>query len=122
MKPCAFETERTNQGEQTLVPGVKPIRDRDRLQVLMEAPLAPKRAQKPCNVGLFDEDARTGFLHSQPKKGNMRMKLLTKEIRERLLKNGRIRQQLAEDGRADPATPERSSSFAEARADFLPMV
>ena len=58
MKPCAFETERTNQGEQALVPGVKPIRERDRLQVLMEAPLAPKRAQRPCNVGLFDEDAR----------------------------------------------------------------
>ncbi len=36
------------------------------------------------------------------------MKLLTKDIRERLLKNGRIRQQLAEEGRAEP--------------DFLPVV
>ncbi len=36
------------------------------------------------------------------------MKLLTNDIRERLLKNGRIRQQLAEDGRAE--------------VDFLPVV
>ena len=36
------------------------------------------------------------------------MKLLTKDIRERLLKNGNIRQQLAEGGRAD--------------ADFFPVV
>ncbi len=36
------------------------------------------------------------------------MKLLTNPIRERLLRNGRIRQQLAEEGKAD--------------ADFLPVV
>lgn len=36
------------------------------------------------------------------------MKLLTKDIRERLLANGRIRLQLQEDGRAD--------------ADFIPVV
>ena len=36
------------------------------------------------------------------------MKLLTKDISERLLKNGRIREQLAEGGRAD--------------ADFFPVV
>jgi hypothetical protein len=36
------------------------------------------------------------------------MELLTKEIRERLLRNGRIRQQLQEDGRAE--------------ANFIPVV
>ena len=53
-----FETEATEQGEQSLVPGVAPLRQRDRLRALMDAPLLPRRAQKPCNVGLFDEDAR----------------------------------------------------------------
>ena len=36
------------------------------------------------------------------------MKLLTKDIRERLIKNGRIREQLAQDGKAE--------------ADFFPVV
>ena len=59
MKPSPFETEATAQGEQTLVPGVRPIHERDRLQALIDAPLAPKRKQKPCNLGLFDKDARS---------------------------------------------------------------
>lgn len=66
MKTYSFQIERTDQGEQTLVPGVKPITRRDRLQALMDAPLLPKWAQKPCNVGLFDEDARAQldiFIH-----------------------------------------------------------
>ena len=52
------QTELTDQGEQILVPGVNLVRQRERLQILMDAPLAPRRAQKPCNIGLFDEDAR----------------------------------------------------------------
>ena len=56
--PVTFQTEITPEGEQTLILGVKPIRERDRLQVLVDAPLAPRCVQKPLNIGLFDEDAR----------------------------------------------------------------
>ena len=57
MKPFRFQTERTDQGEQSLVPGVRPVTLRDRLQVLADAPLTGRRRQKPCNIGLFDDDA-----------------------------------------------------------------
>ena len=63
-----FQTEFTDQGEQSLMPGVRPICQRERLQLLFDAPLMPRRAQKPCNVGLFDEDARAQldiFIHCQ---------------------------------------------------------
>ena len=53
-----LDSETTPEGEQTLVPGVAPIRDRDRLVAFMAAPLRPRKAQKPLNIGLFDEDAR----------------------------------------------------------------
>jgi len=69
MKPPAFESESTEQGEQALVPGVRPIKQRDRLRALAAAPLLPKRAQKPCNAGLFDEEARNQLdllIHALP--------------------------------------------------------
>ena len=53
-----FETELTPIGEQLLVPGVRPVSLRARLQALAAAPLVPLRLQKPCDLGLFDEDAR----------------------------------------------------------------
>ena len=56
--PATFETETTPQGEQVLIPGVKPIKQRDRLHALLDAPLVPRCPQKPLNIGLFDEDAR----------------------------------------------------------------
>lgn len=62
-------TERTDQGEQHLMNGVKPITQADRLRILADAPLLPKRAQRPCNIGLFDEDARNQldlFIHGKP--------------------------------------------------------
>lgn len=65
-----FETENTQQGEQVLIPGVRPVTTRDRLHLLTEAPLLPRRAQKPLNIGLFDEDARNQldlFNHSHGK-------------------------------------------------------
>lgn len=58
MKTFPYQTEATEQGEQALVSGVAPITARDRLQLLADAPLAPRKAQKPINIGLFDEDAR----------------------------------------------------------------
>lgn len=54
----AVLTELTDQGEQTLVPGVTPITLRQRLALLFAAPLAPRKPQRPMNIGLFDEDAR----------------------------------------------------------------
>jgi len=53
-----LDSETTPEGEQCLMPGVAPIRERDRLAAFMAAPLRPRKAQKPLNIGLFDEDAR----------------------------------------------------------------
>ena len=53
-----FETELTPIGEQMLVPGVRPVSIRERLQALAAAPLVSMRLQKPCDLGLFDEVAR----------------------------------------------------------------
>ena len=54
----SVETETTEQGEQLLVPGVCPVTQRERLARLLAAPLAPRREQKPLDIGLFDENAR----------------------------------------------------------------
>ncbi|HIP79789.1 MAG TPA: hypothetical protein EYH07_15165 [Kiloniellaceae bacterium] len=51
-------TEATEQGEQLLVPGVRPVTQRERLSLMMAAPLVPRRDQKPLDIGLFDENAR----------------------------------------------------------------
>ena len=57
-----FPTETTPEGEQIVAPGVTPITLADRLAVRAAQPIAPKRnphaAQKPCDLGLFDMDAR----------------------------------------------------------------
>ena len=57
MPKYPLDTEHTPEGEQTLIPGVAPITGRDRLQLLAEAPMQPRRKQKPCDIGLFDEAA-----------------------------------------------------------------
>ena len=58
----SFETEATDAGEQTLVPGVRPVTLRDRLEDRMAAPMTPRRnpyaVQRPLDIGLFDEAAR----------------------------------------------------------------
>ena len=55
-------TETTPEGEQIVAPGVTPITLKDRLDWRARQPIAPKRnpdaAQKPCDLGLFDMDAR----------------------------------------------------------------
>lgn len=55
-------TETTPEGEQIVAPGVKPITLADRLAVRAARPIMPARnphaAQKPCDLGLFDEVAR----------------------------------------------------------------
>ena len=56
--PIPFETEPTPIGEQTLVPGVRRISIYERLMVLAAHPMACRRLQKPCDIGLFDDVAR----------------------------------------------------------------
>lgn len=51
-------TEPTPEGEQILIPGVRPVSLRERLALRMAAPLEARKPQKPLNIGLFDEDAR----------------------------------------------------------------
>jgi hypothetical protein len=56
--PIPFETEATHLGPQTLVPGVRPVSMKARLEVLAAHPMASERLQKPCDIGLFDNVAR----------------------------------------------------------------
>jgi hypothetical protein len=63
----ALASEPTEAGEQVLVPGVRPIRLRDRLAFLAEAPLQPKKLQRPADFGLFDINVRNQLdLFSKP--------------------------------------------------------
>ena len=56
--PIPFETEATPLGPQTLVPGVRPVSMKARLEALAAHPLASMKMQKPCDIGLFDDVAR----------------------------------------------------------------
>ena len=56
--PLPLESEQTPIGEQTLVHGVAPITPRDRLAMRANAPLEPKRPQRPADHGLLDTNAR----------------------------------------------------------------
>ncbi len=67
--PGGLLTEATAEGEQTLVPGIRPITQRERIEALMTAPLTARREQRPLNIGLFDEDGRAqrdilDFIHA----------------------------------------------------------
>lgn len=65
--PAPFEVEATPIGRQSLVPGVAPIRLADRLAARAAAPLEPKKPQRPCDLGLFDLNARNQLdLFAQP--------------------------------------------------------
>ena len=52
-------SEPTPIGEQTLVPGVVPITPRDRLAIRANAPMEPRKPQRPADHGLFDMVSRT---------------------------------------------------------------
>ncbi|MBI1331231.1 MAG: hypothetical protein GC166_15145 [Alphaproteobacteria bacterium] len=56
--PLRLDSECTECGEQTLIPGVRPVSLRERLALAQTQPLQPMKAQKSLNIGLFDEDAR----------------------------------------------------------------
>jgi hypothetical protein len=56
--PIPFETEATHLGPQMLVPGVRPVSMKARLEALAAHPKASGRLQKPCDIRLFDDVAR----------------------------------------------------------------
>lgn len=56
--PTVFASEQTPIGEQMLVPGVQPITPTQRLAMLANAPMQPRRPQRPADHGLFDTNAR----------------------------------------------------------------
>ena len=58
-KPKA-DVETTEAGPQILIDGIASVTVREKLAILAARPMQPKRlcVQKPCNIGLFDEDAR----------------------------------------------------------------
>ena len=53
-----LDVETTPIGNQTLVPGVAPITPAARLAMRANAPLLPKKPQRPIDHGLFDTNAR----------------------------------------------------------------
>ena len=65
--PIPFETEPTPIGEQTLIPGVRRISIYERLMVLAAQPLLPKKPQRSCDLGLFDEVVRNQLDLFSPK-------------------------------------------------------
>lgn len=66
MTDTVLMTEPTEQGEQCLAPGIRPITQKDRLQLLCDAPLRPRRPQKSLCVGLFDEGYSKPARHVHP--------------------------------------------------------
>ncbi|QLC24909.1 hypothetical protein HFP57_07615 [Parasphingopyxis algicola] len=62
-RQTAEQVERTEAGEQIVVPGVGPLTLADRLALRAAGPMVPKRnpqaEQRPCDIGLFDTAART---------------------------------------------------------------
>jgi hypothetical protein len=61
-----FAVEPTAIGLQSLVPGVVPITTAARLAACAAAPLEPKKPQRPCDLGLFDLNARNQLDLFQP--------------------------------------------------------
>jgi hypothetical protein len=53
-----LDAEITAIGVQTLVAGVAPITPAQRLAFRADAPLQPKKPQRPADHGLFDTNAR----------------------------------------------------------------
>jgi hypothetical protein len=52
------DVERTEQGLQLMVRGVRPPTMREKVQWLADQPMQPRKPQKPCDIGLFDTESR----------------------------------------------------------------
>lgn len=57
-KRYAADVERTPEGLQLMLGGVRPQTMKDRLDWLSAQPMQPRKRQKPCDVGLFDTESR----------------------------------------------------------------
>ncbi|WP_430414034.1 hypothetical protein [Parasphingorhabdus sp.] len=57
-RPLPLASEQTSIGEQALVSGVAPITAAERLAFRANAPMEPKKPQRPADHGLFDSNAR----------------------------------------------------------------
>lgn len=57
-RPLPLASEQTPIGEQALVSGVEPITAAERLAFRANAPMEPKKPQRPADHGLFDSNAR----------------------------------------------------------------
>lgn len=57
-KRYAADVERTQQGLQLMLGGVRPQTMKGKLEWLVAQPMQPRRRQKPCDVGLFDTESR----------------------------------------------------------------
>ena len=57
-KRYAADVERTPEGLQLMLGGVKPPTMKDKLDLLVAQPMQPRKHQKPCDIGLFDAESR----------------------------------------------------------------
>jgi hypothetical protein len=57
-KRYAADVERTLEGLQLMLAGVKPQSMKDKLDWLVAQPMQPRKQQKPCDIGLFDTESR----------------------------------------------------------------
>ncbi len=57
-KRYAADVERTPEGLQLMLGGVKPQTMKDKLDCLVAQPMQPRKQQKPCDIGLFDTERR----------------------------------------------------------------
>ncbi len=57
-KRYASDVERTPEGLQRMLGGVKPQTMKDKLDWLIAQPMQPRKQQKPCDIGLFDTESR----------------------------------------------------------------
>ncbi len=57
-KRYAADVERTPEGLQLMLNGVKPQTMKDKLNCLVAQPMQPRKQQKPCDIGLFDIESR----------------------------------------------------------------
>jgi hypothetical protein len=60
-KRYAADVERTPEGLQLMLGGVKPSSMKEKVDWLAAQPMQPRRQQKPCDIGLFDEESRKQF-------------------------------------------------------------
>lgn len=57
-KTYPVDVERTREGLQLMLGGVRPQTMKDRLEWLQAQPMRFRKPQKPCDIGLFDTESR----------------------------------------------------------------